>query len=206
MHIETLYLLRHGETNANRAKILVGKSEEGLSERGRFQAQVVADYLIDIPLDILYSSPQIRAVETAGLIAKRINVKMALKSELIERNYGPYDGLTREQLITQRRKDGLCIDDPTQDWYNAEGVESDEMIWRRVYTLIETSSGYKHILMVTHAGIVKSILHRIFEIPHHRHNCFKILNGTLVVLKNVESGFELGGLLPTVVLSKINKG
>ena len=201
MYIRTLYLLRHGETDSNKARILANKAKEGLNEQGRNQAMAVAECLKEVPLDIIYTSPQAKAIETARVISNTVNVRLGIRSELVERDYGPYEGMSREQLIEKRRTDGLCIDDPTQDWYGVTDVESDESVWRRVRPLLEASYNDKDILLVTHAGVVKSVLHSIFEIPHHKRNCFKIRNGTLIVLKNVHGQLELNELIPTTFLA-----
>lgn len=202
MAVETLHVLRHGETDSNKSKIIIGNADDGLNEKGFAQAATVAEHLTGVPISIIYTSPQRRAVETAKMISDRVNVSVVIRPELSEREYGPYDGMSREQLVTLRKQRCLCIDDPTQDWHGVNEVESDESVWERVRSLLEIAESHHTILMVTHAGVIKSLLHSVFEIPHHRHNCFKVRNGTLIILKNVKGRFELHGLLPATTISQ----
>lgn len=182
--------------------MVIGKAEDGLNKNGRVQATAVGEYMKRVPLDVIYTSPQKRAIETAEIISNRVNVTVEVRTELLERDYGPYDGTTREQLIALRKDRGLDTDDPTQDWHGVDEVESDRAVWNRVRSLLEVSDSHNVVLMVTHAGVVKSVLHSIFEIPHDRHNCFKIRNGTMIILRKVEGKLELTGLIPAVILAQ----
>ena len=62
-----IYLMRHGETDANRNKVLQGQLDIPLNEKGRQQARDAAKELQGIVFDKIYSSPLIRAVETGEL-------------------------------------------------------------------------------------------------------------------------------------------
>ena len=59
-----IYFVRHGETIWNKEKKIQGQSDIPLNEYGRELAYVTANALQDIPFDIVYSSPLIRAKET----------------------------------------------------------------------------------------------------------------------------------------------
>jgi len=74
-----LYLVRHGE----QVDAEFGLPEGPLSERGRQQAQLIADRLRDVPFDAAYTSPMQRAIETAGVITERIGREAATPSALL---------------------------------------------------------------------------------------------------------------------------
>ncbi|MBE6041639.1 MAG: histidine phosphatase family protein [Clostridiales bacterium] len=96
-----LYIVRHGETAKNKQKLLQGRSDFPLNEKGRDQAAQVGQMLgaRGITVDSIYTSPLVRAVETAQLIAHGMGADDALvnvENRLIEMDYGPYEGMSLE--------------------------------------------------------------------------------------------------------------
>ena len=65
-----LLLIRHGQTAWNAARKVMGRRPIPLNERGQQQAEGVAAYLKDAPIDRIFTSPVARARETALIIAK----------------------------------------------------------------------------------------------------------------------------------------
>ena len=61
-----VFLIRHGETQWNRERRFLGRSDVPLNNTGQHQAQLLADRLRAVPFNHVYSSPLTRAVETAG--------------------------------------------------------------------------------------------------------------------------------------------
>ena len=88
-----IYLIRHGETDRNKAHLLQGRSNIPLNETGVQQAREAARFLKErgIEFSHVFSSPLIRAVETAKIIAP--GVTPALDNRLLEMDYGPYEGM-----------------------------------------------------------------------------------------------------------------
>lgn len=85
-----IYIVRHGQTEMNNRKALQGRSDVPLNEIGRGQAQAAAGKLADIRFDRVYTSPLIRAIQTAKIIAPY--VEPVTDDRLIEMDYGPYEG------------------------------------------------------------------------------------------------------------------
>ncbi len=94
-----IYLLRHGETRLNNAFALQGRSDEALNETGRAQARAVGELFRQqgVRFDRVYSSPLIRAVETARLAAGEA-AEITVDERLIEMDYGPYEGTSLKSL------------------------------------------------------------------------------------------------------------
>ena len=63
-----LYIIRHGETYWNHEHRIQGRSDVPLNENGRALAGKTGEALEQTPFDVIYSSPLIRAYETANLI------------------------------------------------------------------------------------------------------------------------------------------
>jgi len=70
-----LYFARHGESEANVQRIFWNQPEGyGLTDKGRAQAKALADALAGIQFAALYCSPVLRAVQTAQIVGRRLEV------------------------------------------------------------------------------------------------------------------------------------
>ena len=96
-----IYIIRHGKTELNKAKVLQGRSDFPLNEEGIRQAEEAAARLGDVRFAHVYSSPLIRAVQTAEIIAPQI--KPVIDERLIEMDYGPYEGTDLTHLSFLQR-------------------------------------------------------------------------------------------------------
>src|SRR5690554_6813123 len=94
-----LYLVRHGETDWNRARRIQGLTDIVLNDTGREQARATGRLLARRQWDGIVSSPLARAAETAQIIAGELALSApTLLDSLTERNYGDAEGLTDEEL------------------------------------------------------------------------------------------------------------
>lgn len=66
--MKKIYLIRHGETESNRKGVFRGRLDIPLSRNGREQAADLKRYFENIPIDVVYTSPLQRAVETAETV------------------------------------------------------------------------------------------------------------------------------------------
>lgn len=83
---------RHGETEANRRRLALGRADPPLTEHGAEQASALADRLESLGIDAVYTSPLLRARETAAPIAAAAGVDIAVDDRLVELDYGEWDG------------------------------------------------------------------------------------------------------------------
>ncbi len=96
-----VYLVRHGQTLWNAEGRYQGRMNIELSPLGRSQAARLAGVLAPVPLAAIYSSPLIRARDTALAIAAPHRLPVVLVADLHEIELGVWEGLT-EGEITQR--------------------------------------------------------------------------------------------------------
>lgn len=94
-----LYMIRHGETDWNRAKRFQGQVDVPLNECGRRLAEMTRDNMPVVQYDRVYCSPLVRAVETAEILLKgRFPLDRIRKDKrIIEMNFGEYEGSSIEQ-------------------------------------------------------------------------------------------------------------
>ncbi len=97
-----LYVIRHGETNANLAGRFAGWSDDRLNERGRSQCAELAASLEGEGVDALFTSPVRRAVETAGILAASLAAPVRTVHDLREIELGPWKGMTEEEVSRDR--------------------------------------------------------------------------------------------------------
>ena len=88
-----IYIIRHGQTDLNKARVLQGRSDEPLNEEGAGQAEDAREMFArkGIAIDRIWSSPLQRAVQTAEIVAGS-EAPMVTDESLLEMDYGPYEG------------------------------------------------------------------------------------------------------------------
>ncbi|NUQ62463.1 MAG: histidine phosphatase family protein [Pirellulales bacterium] len=99
-----MYLVRHGATENNRAKPprLQGQGiDAALSPEGIKQARRTADFLAPCPLAAVYSSPLLRARQTAEPIAQRHGLAVQVVDDLVEVDIGQWEGMTWDEVQRQ---------------------------------------------------------------------------------------------------------
>ena len=97
-----ILLARHGE-NDFAGKGLAGRLPDiHLNDKGRQQAELLAERLGKFPIKAIFSSPLERAIETAQPLAKRLGLDIQIRQTLVEVDYGEIQGKEFKQL--QRTK------------------------------------------------------------------------------------------------------
>jgi broad specificity phosphatase PhoE len=96
-----IYIIRHGQTAGNKAKVLQGRSNLPLNEDGIRQAEEVRDRLeaAGIHFSRVYTSPLTRAIQTGQILAG--DAPQIVDDRLIEMEYGPYEGMSLDNLAPE---------------------------------------------------------------------------------------------------------
>ena len=152
-----IYIIRHGQTEKNRANVLQGRSDIPLNDSGRQQAEKVKDHFIKagIHFDLVYTSPLIRAVQTAAIIAE--GIPQLKDDRLIEMDYGPYEGMDLADPapeVLEFFRDFVHNPAP-------KGMEPLQAIVVRLGSFLEEireEAAEKNILISTHAIAMKGAL------------------------------------------------
>lgn len=146
-----LWLVRHGQTDANAQGILSGWYEAQLSGRGIAQAKALAPLLRDIHFDGVFSSPLQRAQDTARYAGFEPKIVEALR----EFHFGDYDGLPLKDLPQDWVRALYAFED-----FQTPNGESIDDVKRRVSAFIETLPGGRYLL-VCHGGVIRSIVRHL---------------------------------------------
>ena len=94
----TVYLIRHGQSESNLAKCFAGQMDVSLSELGHAQAERTSEYLMNIPVDVIYSSDLLRARQTAQHTAEKKNLPVHTSSKLREIFAGDWEGKSTAEM------------------------------------------------------------------------------------------------------------
>jgi len=94
-----MLLVRHGETDWNRASRFQGQIDIPLNDTGRAQGQQVGEFLKDVPLDFATSSPMRRPKETAECILQfHPDLALDLAPDLVEISHGLWEGKLEAEI------------------------------------------------------------------------------------------------------------
>jgi broad specificity phosphatase PhoE len=161
-----IYLVRHGETEWNRARRYQGWSDSPLTEQGLAQAAAIGHLLCSLPeakSAALVASPIGRARRTAEIIRERLGHTAPLRFDdrLRELSFGSWDGLDRAQIAALRP--GIFEGEGSHEWYfTTPDGETYEVFAGRVGAwLAEAEGGNEPLIVVTH-GVVTRILRGLY--------------------------------------------
>lgn len=159
-----LYLARHGETDWNAAGRWQGHTDVPLNETGRRQARELAPVLRAHGLAGAVSSDLSRARETAEIVAQSLGVPYAYADhELRERAFGVFEGLTREECVSQHPEAWRAW---LEERRVPSGGETQEALATRVVAAtarvaLQVATDDAPALVVTHGGALRALVHAV---------------------------------------------
>ncbi len=150
-------LVRHGETEWNKAGKIQGHTDIPISAAGRVQVGALRERLRAATFDAVYTSDLVRCTDTAALILQGRTVTPELAPELRELDYGDWEGKTMAQVQESwaEAHDEYRRLDPN---FKAPGGESFFDLMSRVGAWtdrVRASAGDGTILIVAHGGSVR---------------------------------------------------
>ena len=178
----TLYLIRHGETDANVAGVWQGSTDSPLNARGQAQARALARRIAheQLPISIIYSSPLQRARLTAEQVALALgDVPVVLDPGLAEYHLGEWEGLTYEQLKDEKRLWERMADDPD---FTPPGGESPRQFALRLLNSFQTiiqKHGGETVAVVGHGGALATALSMLIDHSGDTWRQYQMLNASL---------------------------
>ena len=162
-----LLLIRHGENDVMQHHLTGRAPGVSLNGKGRQQAELLADALIHAPLKAVYSSPLERARETAEPLALRRHLSVQVRPNLIEVDYGNWQGRTYKQLGRLKLWKAL-LENPSQIRF--PGGETMAEVQQRVVADLDTlarewlttdgdGKSEEHLIaIVAHADVIRLAL------------------------------------------------
>lgn len=158
-----IYIIRHGETYWNEKKLLQGSVDIELNERGRMAAIEAGYRLENIEFDKIYSSPLVRAYETACIIRGRKNIPIIRDDRLREMNFGINEGQDSFEIEKDENNPFRYFFKKPELYYAPDNGESFEELCERtkdfMREVIEPQVGSANrVMIVGHGAMNKSIM------------------------------------------------
>ena len=177
-----IILVRHGETNCNRDKTVMGHLPIPLNRTGQAQAQELARQLKKIPIEACYSSPLVRTLETSRIICGSRRISLYEEKALAEIDYGAWVGKPMQE-IAEAGQFFAYMRKPAQA--KIPGGESLRQAQRRSVGFIETLRKQKkggRVLVVSHADVIKAMVTYYLGLRLNDLHRVRIDNGSMSLL------------------------
>jgi len=182
-----IVLLRHGESVANKDRIIQGHADYPLTEKGISEAKDAAKILKSQYgfFDKIYSSDLIRATETARIVSSEFdNIEVIFDNRLREFDLGIFSNRATASL-TQEEKDLIDNTYINHDFQIPEGESLNNMkkrISEALNSIINQIDSKSTILIVGHGGTLYHILHHILGVFPETDDWFKNCSINEIVL------------------------
>mgnify|MGYP002626228818 CR=1 FL=1 len=157
-----IYIVRHGETNANKEGYLQGWSNDPLNDNGRKLAVITGQGMSGIKFDCCISSPLIRSKETADIILQESgnNTKIEYDDRIKEINFGTFERTSiRDEKVTKFLQKPIIA----YKFFGGESIE-DVMIRTQGFLkeLIKRDDD-KTYLVTTHGFALRAMLNYLYD-------------------------------------------
>lgn len=186
-----IYLLRHGETEWNRQRRVMGSLPIALSGTGVQQARALAEALARRPLAAVYSSPLRRAMQTAEILAAPHGLQPVPVPDLTELSFGEWEGKSWEELRLLRLYQEWRAD-PTSVTLPGGGTIA--QVQERAVAALErlrATHPEQRLAVVSHAEVIKCLLCHYLGITLKFLPRLIIDNGTISTFSWGEDGVKV---------------
>ncbi|HPT66381.1 MAG TPA: histidine phosphatase family protein [Candidatus Woesebacteria bacterium] len=151
---DIICLIRHGQTNWNAEKRLMGLTDIPINKNGAEQVKSLGKKISQLKISHIFSSDLLRAKETAEIINNFVNVDISLDNRLRELNYGDIEGKVLKEISSE-------------DWNRFNlypeqiNAESFENVYARVKNFFEdlAKRNILNVIIITHGGTLRMMLY-----------------------------------------------
>ncbi len=156
-----ILLARHGETESNRERRFQGRLDVPLSDTGREQARALAEQAAaeDPAIAALYSSPLVRALETAQIVGAALGLEPRTDPRLEEVDVGDWQGRLKDDVEREDPEGWAAFGRAGAEFRFPGGESLAEQQERVVDALVDvTQRRDLPALLVCHRGVVRCAL------------------------------------------------
>ena len=174
-----LYVVRHGVTAWNRLKKVQGRADIPLSEEGICLAKKTGEALKGVPFDLCFSSPLLRARQTAQYVLGEREIPIILDRRIQEIDFGELEGTRfkdeKGNILNEQMR--LFFQEPASFARPKNGEDICDILKRtRDFWLEKTSDpslSEKTILISSHGCAVRALLQNVYQedVNHFWHGC-----------------------------------
>ena len=191
------YLARHGETESNRARRYAGRASDSLTSEGRRQILNLARSLADANIASIWTSPIVRAVESAGLISQELGIPLQEDPRLAEMLLGPWEGLTESEVERSFPVEYLLWN-TAPSRLELTGRETRDGLTSRVMTAVDDACRQEcPVLLMTHVAPIRVAALHVLDLDLDLYKSLDVPNAAcLMVDRRRAEIYRVPGLVP----------
>ncbi len=154
-----IYLLRHGQTEQNLKGFYYGNLDVDITSKGIKQIEYISNKVKNVTFDKIYVSNMKRALSSASIISRNKDISFIRDKRLNEMNLGVFEGKSYEDIQREYPKEFQKWSDDWKYYAPPEG-ESYVDFYERVKVFFQEILKLEdeNVLLVTHGGVIRSIL------------------------------------------------
>lgn len=166
--MKTIYLIRHGETDSNKAKKFQGRINTPLNEKGLNGAKGLVERFENIPLAKMYCSTLKRTFQTAEPLATAKGISIEETEKLQELSFGQWEGMEFGEISKRwpNAYEELFIHPTLLDLKGEENfLEAMERGRAAIEGILKEQENNTSVAAVSHGGLIRLILCSILQMP-----------------------------------------
>jgi broad specificity phosphatase PhoE len=172
--MKSLYLIRHGQTKWSVTGQHTGCTDINLTNQGCKQAKLLSQKLSNIHFERILTSPLKRCLETCELAGFYKNA--TVDNNLIEWNYGIYEGWTKQQILIEAPEWNIFSDGAPQ----GESVEDVKSRASCILQKVLLTQG--NVLIFSHGHFLRLFLTQWLQLPCELANAFMLTTASISIL------------------------
>lgn len=192
-----IIFLRHAQAKNNAERILAGRTGKApLTEVGITQAERITKFLLPLKISAIYSSPLERAMHTAEVVAKGLNLRCSVDERLTELEMGSFSGMGYDEIFEKFGNVFLKFyqENPLIEEH---GIETFSNVKRRILEMVNYCS-QKHngenVLLVTHMDPIKAMIATITGLKSESLYELIIRNASLTIIRQEDGKFSISAI------------
>ncbi len=184
-----IYLMRHGFVDKRWRDSFLGRINVALAPAGRERLYQIAEQCLKLNIDCIISSDLARCQETAAIISERLKLPFQVDRRLREINMGKWDGARRQTIRKLYPKSFRRRGNNLWRFRCPGGGESFVQVASRADYLVENLQDFNgNCLLVTHAGVIRSLAALYGICRFSPRNNLKVNYGEIIMLSADDQG------------------
>ncbi len=180
-------LVRHGQTDENVNGRISGQGPVPLNARGQEQVRLAGEVLAPLGVTRLFSSPVVRARQTAEILAERLQLGIEAVPDLREVGYGDWEGKHFNEVRGQLAAQQIFHDPVNAVFPNGESLPGVQQRGVRVIETIRHTSPRGVAVLVSHGDVIRTVLAHYLGMTFNDYRRINIDNGAISVLELFEN-------------------
>jgi broad specificity phosphatase PhoE len=187
-------LVRHGQTDENVSGRISGQGPVPLNARGQEQARLAAEVLAPLGITHIFSSPLVRARQTAEFLAERLQKSIEEIPDLREVGYGDWEGKTFNDMRTHPVAHQVFHDPINATFPNGESLLEVQQRGIQVIEWVRNTYPQGIVTVVSHGDVIRTALAHYLGMSFNEYRRLDLDNGAISVLELLDGWIRVKAL------------